>query len=591
MTTSLGGIDPHAVGAPKIREADPPLSPGDGSARPWVAHYDPGVPATLAPYPDRTLLAYLAEAARVCPDEPAVLFKGARLTWRELARRSVSFAAALADLGVRPGERVALLLPNCPQFLIAQFGAWGVGAVVAPLNPIYTERELAEVLGRLAAETIVTLTPFYERVKAVQPGTTLKRVIATNIKEYLPPATRVLFTLAKERQDGHRVALREGDHRFGDLLREGARLPRPTVPVRPDDPALILQSGGTTGTPKGVVGAHRALVIAGEQVHAWFAPVLTDRRDAIAQPLPLFHVYGNVGGLGVALVGRHPLALIPNPRDLDDLLDTIAKVRPTVFNAVPTLFIALLNHPRVRDGKVDFGSLKLCISGAAALRAETKERFERATGSRVAEGYSTTEALMACAVNPAAGPGKAGSIGLPLPDVEMCIVDAESGETPLPPGEVGELLVRAPQLMAGYWQDPEETARVLRPLGAGGPWLYTGDLGRMDQDGYVFIVDRKKDLIKTSGYQVWPREIEEVIAAHPAVAEVGVVGVADAKRGQVAKAWVVPREGVAVTADEIRAHCRAQLAPYKVPAAVEFRADLPKTLVGKVLRRELRDEG
>ena len=290
-----------------------------------------------------------------------------------------------------------------------------------------------------------------------------------------------------------------------------------------------------------------------------------------------------------AVVSRIPLALVPNPRDLDDLLKTIERVKPTLFIAVPALFIALLNHPRVQARKVDFSSIRACFSGAAPLLAATKARFEELSGGRIVEGYSLTEAMMACVVNPLNGTSKLGSVGLPLPDVEVAIVDAESGERFLPRGDTGEILLRGPQLMSGYWNNPDETARTLRRHDAGGPWLHTGDLGYLDADSYLFIVDRQKDLIKTSGYQVWPREVEEVLALHPDVMEVGVAGVIDDAKGEVVKAWVVRRPGTAPTSDQLREHCRAKLAPYKVPAQIEFRDSLPKTMTGKVLRRALSD--
>jgi long-chain acyl-CoA synthetase len=303
-------------------------------------------------------------------------------------------------------------------------------------------------------------------------------------------------------------------------------------------------------------------------------------------PLPLFHSFANIGIQSVALINHNAIALVPDPRDLKDLLHTIDKVRPTSFSGVPALFNALVNHPDVRAGKVDFSSIKVCFSGASPLLAETKRRFEELTGGRIVEGYSLTEAMLACAVNPVNGPNKLGSVGMPLPDVEIRIVDVDTGKGPLQAGEVGEVLVRAPQLMAGYWNDPEETAATVRTH-EGERWLHTGDLGYLDEDGYLFIVDRIKDLIKTSGYQVWPREIEEVVAAHPAVAEVGVAGVPHEARGEVAKAWVVLRPGRQATAEEIRDFCRDKLAPYKVPAQVEFRDALPMTMTGKVLRRAL----
>ena len=557
---------------------------------PWFRHYDEGVPKTLQPYPERTLLDYIANSAREHPDHPALLFKGLRTTYGELEKLSDAFAVALADRGVKKGDRVALLLPNCPQFIIAELGVWKAGATVCPLNPIYTERELEEALTNCAPETMVTLTLFYNRIKSIQPNTKLKRVIATNIKEFLPPVLRLLFTLVKEKKEGHRISLQPGDFWFSDLLKSTGPERKPSVSVSPDDPAIILLSGGTTGTPKGAVGTHRSLVISGLQMTSWVKNLKSESQDIIMLPLPLFHVYANAGIQCEAFVSGNTLSLIPNPRDIKDVLHAIRKDRPTFFISVPTLFIALLNHPDVKAGKVDFKSIKLCISGAAPLMAETKKSFEELTGGRILEGYSLTEAMMACTVNPALGVKKIGSIGMPLPDVEVGIADPDSGDKILPTGEVGEVLMRAPQLMQGYWQNPEETAGVLRVHGEGGPWLHTGDLGYMDEDGYIFIVDRKKDVIKPSGFQVWPREVEEVISSHPAVLEVGVAGVPDDYQGEAVKAWVVLRSGQQATADEIRQYCRQKLAAYKVPKHVEFREGLPKSMAGKVLRRLLAQE-
>ncbi|HLQ44899.1 MAG TPA: AMP-binding protein, partial [Planctomycetaceae bacterium] len=314
--------------------------------------------------------------------------------------------------------------------------------------------------------------------------------------------------------------------------------------------------------------------------------------DVILLPLPLFHVYGHVGVQALAFVNRNPLAIVPNPRDIADLIGTIRRVKPAFFNGVPTLYIALLNRPEVQQGKVDFKSIKICLSGAAPLMAETKNRFESVTGARIVEGYSLTEAMMATCINPVKGPNKPGSVGMPLPDVHVRIFDGDEGVRIMPNGEVGEIAISGRQLMIGYWNRPDETADALRDhLDDTGTrrWLHTGDLGYLDDDGYVFIVDRKKDLIKTSGYQVWPREIEEVLATHPAVAEVGVAGVLDDVRGEAVKAWVVLRAGRTATDQELRAYCRDKLAPYKVPSHIEFRTELPKTMVGKVLRRALRE--
>ena len=559
---------------------------------PWLAHYDSGVPATLAPYPDRTLVDYIAEHARSNPKSPALLFKGARVTYGELARLSDACASAFAALGIKKGDRVGLLLPNCPQFFIAQFGAWKLGAIVAPLNPIYTEHELEGPLAHHGIETVVTLTRFYQRLKNIQAKTGVRRVIATNIKEFFPPHLRVLFTLFREKRDGDRISLKPGDHDFAHLLLVNKGKKPAAPPPAAKDPAVLLMSGGTTGTPKGVLGTHGAYVMAGLQVKTWNASALRGAEDVTFLPLPMFHVYGNVGVQSLSFIIGCAMAIVPNPRDLGDLLADVKRVKPTFFNGVPTLYIAMLNHPLVQKGKIDFKSIRICFSGAAPLLADTKIRFESLTGARIVEGYSLTEAMMACCTNPAKGENKLGSVGMPLPDVTVRIFDDDLGTRELPLSEIGEIAMAAPQLMAGYWERPDETAITLRDHvieGVTQQFLHTGDLGYLDEDGYLFIVDRKKDLIKTSGYQVWPREIEEVIAMHPAVAEVGVAGIPDPTKGEVVKAWVVLRAGQTVSEADLRTFSREKLAPYKVPAKIEFRAELPKTMIGKVLRRELRD--
>jgi long-chain acyl-CoA synthetase len=559
---------------------------------PWLGHYDPGVAPTLSPYPQRTLLDYVSESAARDPNHPAILFKGSTVTYGALERESDACAAAFTELGITRGDRIALVLPNCPQFVIAELGAWKIGAIVAPLNPLYADAELEAALRESGAIAVVCLTRFYARVKQVQPRTSVRHVIATNIKDYFPAALKLLFTLLREKRDGDRVTIDAADTRLSSLIarHDGAAPAR--AAITPDDPAVLLMSGGTTGTPKAALGAHRAYTYTGIQIRTWNASVLRGPADVCFVPLPLFHVYANVGIQALAFVNGSTLALVPNPRDLNDLLATIKRVKPAFFSSVPTLFIALINHPDVQSGKVDFKSIRICFSGASALLADTKQRFETLTGGRIVEGYSLTEAMMALCVNPAAGTNKHGSVGMPLPDVYVRIYDADEGTKILPVREVGEICIAGPQLMEGYWNRPEETAIVLREHhDADGTrrWLHTGDLGYLDEDGYVFIVDRKKDMIKTSGFQVWPREVEEVLATHPAVAEVGVAGVSDPAKGEVVHAWIVLRSGQTATEPELRAYCREQLAGYKVPARVEFRLELPKTMVGKVLRRALRE--
>ncbi len=511
------------------------------------------------------------------------------MSYGELERLSDAFAAALVAQGIEKGDRVALLLPNCPQFVIGQLGAWKAGAVVAPISPLYAGPEIESRLVDCGAKAVLVLTPFYERIKAVQRHTSVRCVIATNIKEYFPPHLRIAFSLLREKKEGHRVRLRQGDIWLGELLRQYAGCSRPGVPVSPQDPALFIYTGGTTGAPKGAVGTHQALLVMALQIRAWGSPVNQDWDDVLIGNMPVFHLSGTMT-LAYAMVGRNPIALVPNPKDLDDLVATIQKVRPSFLSGVPALYIALMSHPKVRAGKVDLGSMKFCISGAAPLMVETKTRFEALTGGRMVECYGLTELMSAPICTPLHGTYKPGSVGVPMPDVELRITDADTGLEVLPQGQIGEIVVRAPQLMQGYWQRPGATADAIRegPVpGSGERWLYTGDLGYLDEDGYLFVVDRKKDLLKPGGKQVWPREVEEAIASHPAVAEVGVWKVPDDLLGEAVKAWVVLRAGQQATATELQDHCKAHLAGYKVPKHIAFRDSLPKTAIGKLNRRGL----
>lgn len=557
---------------------------------PWFSQYDAGVPHHIGTYPERTLLDFFEDAVRERPQSPALLFKGRTITWQEIADASDACACAFAKLGVSRGDRVAALLPNCPQFIVAELAAWKLGAVFVPLNPTYRGDELARPLADIGAKVAVVLTSVYAAVKEVQPRTELRTIVLTGIKEWLPPLLRVAFTLLRERKEGHRAEAAIGDVRLGDLLRRhrGQRPPADGR-ARPDDDALLLLSGGTTGTPKAVRVHHRGVVQTGVQVLAWLKGHLHPWTDIYCAPLPLFHSYGACGVQSVFCIGHNPVALVPDPRNLDDLVHTIERTRPAVFCGVPTLYNALLAHPRVAAGAVDFRSMRVCFSAAAPLLADTMRRFEDVTGARIVEGYGLTESLLAATMTPLAGTRKPGSVGVPFPDCAVRIVDPDEGSREMPRGEVGEILLTGPQIMRGYWNAPDQTREIRRTHADGTTWLHTGDLGYLDADAHLFIVDRKKDLIKPGGMQVWPREIEEVIALHPAVAEVGVRGFPDAQRGEVAVAFVVRRMGQAVTENDVRTWCKARLAPYKVPARVVFRTSLPKSMVGKVLRRLLTD--
>ncbi len=556
-------------------------------AYPWLAHYDPGVPSTLAPYPHRTLLDYAADSLRERPEHAAFLFKGRAFTFAELERTSDAFAAALASLGVKRGDRVAAMLPNCPQYFIVEFAAWKLGAIFAPLNPIYTEAELAGPLTTIDANICVTLGPFYERLKKVQSKTPVKRIVTTNIKEWFPPFLKILFTLFAEKKGNYRVTHRDGDLDLATLLAQFDGKKSPEAPPAPEDTAILLMSGGTTGEPKCVMGEHQGIVMSGLQIKAWLGDTVAPWTSVYMMPLPLFHSYGACAVQSLCFIGHNPMSLIPNPRDLDDIVSTIAKVKPAGFAGVPTLYNGLLNHRHVKSGKVSFHSLKVCASGAAPLLAETKKRFEEVTGAKILEGYGLTESLIAACVNPVKGPSKIGSVGMPVPDVFVRIVDADDPLKVSERGIEGEMLLRGPQIMKGYWRNPKESAEMIFKDADGVVWLRTGDLAYMDEDGYVFLVDRKKDLIKANGMQVWPRELEEAIATYPGVMEVGVRGFQDPAHGEIAVAFVVMKPGASATEHDIREYCKKHLAFYKVPAKVVFRTELPKSLIGKVLRRML----
>ncbi|MDR7532173.1 MAG: long-chain fatty acid--CoA ligase [Armatimonadota bacterium] len=552
------------------------MAQGPPDARPWLRHYPPGVPPTLS-YPARPLQ---HDAAARFPDRPAVTFFGRTLRYRALRGLVDRFAGGLVRLGLRPGDRVSLHLPNCPQFVIACYGVLKAGGVVVPCNPLYTPREVAEQLADCGATWAITLDLFADRVLAARPADALARVVVTRIHDFFPPVLRALYPV-RARRHGQWPALPTDPRvvRFTDLLR-GAPVQHPAAQA-PDDLAVLLYTGGTTGAPKGAMLTHANLVANAYQVVAW-SPAAPDEVTTILGVLPLFHAYGLTVVMNASLLRAGRMVLLPR-FEVEAVLRAIARHRPHHLPGVPTLYNALLAHPRI--GRYDLRSVRACISGAAPLPAEVQARFERATGGALVEGYGLTEASPVTHVTPLVGLRKPGSIGVPLPDVDARIVDAETGQRTLAPGEIGELVVRGPQVMRGYWNRPQDTAAALR-----GGWLYTGDLARMDDDGFFYIVDRKKEMLISGGFNVYPREVEEVLHAHPAVLEAALVGLPDPHRGEVGKAFVVLRPGMQVTAEELLDHCRRHLAAFKVPVAVEFRERLPKSLIGKVLRRALAEE-
>jgi long-chain acyl-CoA synthetase len=490
-------------------------------------------------------------------------------------------------MGVKKGDRVGIFMPNVPQFIIAYFGILKAGGVVVAVNPTYPPDEVLTPVNDANIEVMFTLTRFYKVLKAVRERSKLKRIIVSNIKEALPPFTSLLFTLLKEKKEGHQLdALDERDLWMKDLLKKHENSPKPKIEITPDDTALFQYSGGTTGVPKGAVAMHRNVVANTMQMRAWFVNSI-DGQETYLMGIPLFHVYGMVAGMSVAMAMGASLVMIPNARDLKDVLENISKYKTTIFPGVPLLYNGINNHPDVKAGKYDLSSIKACISGSAPLMRETKEQFEKLTGGKVFEGYGLSEAPTATHCNPLLGVNKTGSIGMPLPNVEVKIISLDDGETEMQQGEIGEIVIHGPQVMKGYHNMPTETANTLRQMEDGKTWLFTGDIARMDEDGYFYIVDRKKELIKPGGFQVWPREVEEAIASHPKVLEVGVGGIPDPNRGEAVKAWIVVKPGETLTVEELKAYCKEHLAPYKVPSHFEFRNELPKTTVGKILRREL----
>jgi long-chain acyl-CoA synthetase len=557
------------------------------SERPWLANYDEGVPEHID-YPKEPLYYFLEQSAQNYPDNPCTIFKGAVITFKEMDEITNRIAAALADMGVKKGDRVGIFMPNTPQFVMAFFGILKAGGVVIATNPLYTPAEIEHQASDAGIEVMFVMTNFYKTIKAAQPKTKIKKLIVTNIKETLPPVLRVLFTLAKEKKGGFRLdaPLGENEHWLQDLIDKYEPSQRPELDIGPEDIALFQYSGGTTGVSKGAIASHFNVLANSLQIRDWMIN-LTPGSEIVLMAIPLFHVYGMVAGMLFGMASAASMVMVPNARDLKDVLENIHKFKATIFPGVPTLYNALNNHPDVLAGKYDLSSIKACVSGSAPLMRETKEKFEELSGGKVFEGFGLSEAPTATHCNPLMGENRTGSIGLPLPDVDAKIISLDDGETEMPVGEIGEIVINSPNVMKGYHNMPTETANALRTLKDGKTWLFTADIARMDEDGYFYIVDRKKELIKPGGFQVWPREVEEVLMDHPKVLEAGVAGIPDPYRGETVKAWIVVKPDESATEEELKTFCKERLAAYKVPTHYEFRDELPKTTVGKILRREL----
>ncbi len=565
--------------------------------RPWLQSYDIGMPSSLD-VPDIPLHQMLKDTRARIPHHTALITPAKlpllgriskSVTYEELDRASDALAAALLALGLKKSDRVAIVMPNSVAFVISFYAILKAGGVVAATNPTYPAEKMAQQINDCDAEIVLCMSLFYELVKEIQPRSKVKTVIVANIKEYLPPLAKLLFTIAREKQDGHFVEqLATGDHWFQELLAtyDGKQ---PNVTVSADDLAIFQYTGGTTGVAKAAMSRHRGLVANMLMTEGILDLLDTPTGDEIfLGAIPFFHVYGLVIVVSTSVYRGCKIVLVPNPRDIDDVLDNIETFRTTLFPGVPALYNAINNHPRVQSGAIDLSSLTLCISGSAPLPESTKAEFERLSGATLREGFGMSEAPTATHVNPIFRENRPASIGLPLPEMDMRIVSLDDDENDVPVGDIGELLMAGPNVMVGYHGMLEETQQVLRERD-GKRWLYTGDIARMDDDGYFYIVDRKKDMALIGGFNVYPTTVENAISAHEAVLEVGVAAIPHPERaGQEAlKAWIVRKPGAQLTTEQVIDFLEDKLAPYEIPRRIAFIDELPKTAVGKTLRREL----
>ena len=550
----------------------------------WLDLYPDEIPSTIT-YEEIPIQSYLTKAYENSPDKTAIHFMGKEITYKTFYQSSLKFANYLQSIGIEKGDRVAIMLPNCPQSAIAFFGILYSGAIVVQTNPLYTERELKYQLVNSGAKAILALDLLFPRVDNVVKETSIEHVIITGIKDYLPFPKNVIYPFIQKKEHKMSVTVEHRGmyHLYTELMKVAKPIPIQTEFNFTKDVALLQYTGGTTGPPKGVMLTHENLVSNTAMCEAWLYQAKRGE-EVVLGMLPFFHVYGMTTVLVLTVMMRNKMVLMPKP-DMDLALKTIAKQKPTLFPGAPTMYIGLLNHPHIQ--KFDLSSIQACISGSATLPIEVKEKFEQVTGGKLVEGYGLTETSPVTHANFVwAGSvyNQKGSIGVPWPNTDACILGPENSK-PLPNGEVGEIAVKGPQVMKGYWEMPEETENTFRD-----EWFLTGDLGRMDDQGRFYIVDRKKDMIIASGFNVYPREVEEVLYEHAAILECVVAGVPDPYRGENVKAFIVLKEGTSVTEEELDAFCRKNLAAFKVPHLYEFRNVLPKTAVGKILRRTLIEE-
>ena len=549
--------------------------------KPWLDHYEKGVPGNIS-YENICLPDILTRTAGQFPDHMALLFQGYKMTYSELEDMVNRFAAGLHDFGIRKGDSVAVLLPNLIPCVVAYYAILKIGAIVVMNNPLYSDRELDHQFNDSNCKLLVTLDLLGNRMIDLRLKTKIKQIIYTSIGDYLPFPKNILFPLvAKKKKLAADVKPAEDVFKWKDLVKKYSPQP-PPAELSFDDTAMFQYTGGTTGVSKGVILTHGNLSQQVQQIESWF-PTFKKGEEIMLAALPFFHVFGLSVAMNFSIHMGWGDILVPKPQP-EALLETISKFKPTFAPLVPTMYIGMLNHPDIQ--KTDLTSIKGCFSGSAPLPIEVIKEFEEKTGAVIVEGYGLTESSPVTHINPFAGSKrKVGSIGIPIPDTACRIVDLNDGVTDAPVGETGEIMIKGPQIMKGYWNMPAETSATLTD-----GWLHTGDIGKMDEEGYFYIVDRKKDMIISGGYNVYPRDIEEVFYEHPKVQEACTIGIPHPHRGEAAKVFVVLREGETATEEELIKYCEGKLAKFKLPTEIEFRRELPKTNVGKILRKDLRAE-
>lgn len=549
--------------------------------RPWLTNYPEDIPKHIE-YDEKLLQDYLREGADEEPNKTLLHFMGKEMTFQEVYQSALRFANALRSLGVEKGDRVAIMLANTPQSVISYYGILMAGGVVVQTNPLYVERELEHQMVDSGAKVIICLDLVYPRVMKVLEKTDLEHVIVTHIKDYLPFPKNMIYPFIQKKNTGIKVDINYNDttHSFVNLIKSSPAEEIVIDVQSREDLALLQYTGGTTGVAKGVMLTHYNLVANTTQCITWMHKI-DHGNEVILCALPFFHVYGMTVGMNFSVMDRSKMVILPK-FDTKQTLQAIEKQKVSIFPGAPTMYIGLINDPNVK--KYDLSSIEVCISGSAPLPVEVQQRFEELTGGKLSEGFGLTEASPVTHFNLMWGKRPSGSIGLPWPDTDVAILSAETGE-PTEAGEIGELMIRGPQVMRGYWNRPEDTAATFY-----NNWLLTGDMGYMDKDGFFYIVDRKKDMIIAGGFNIYPREIEEVLYEHEAIQEAVAVGIPDPYRGETVKAFIVLKENIKVTEEELNDFCRKNLSSYKVPRLFEFRNELPKTMVGKVLRRALLEE-